>query len=201
MKKLVIYGDSISTVNHGNGGYEALLGEALSAEMVCNFAVGSSGLTRMTPRGMLEILETHPAPCDADLFLVWHGCNDWYWGSSMEEFAASIQTAVEKLRAAAPTAALIWVTPIYRFEQPDGMAQAGDAYELPNKKGHTLLDYYLELERSGRKLGFPIIDMHSLCGIHCHNADLYLEDRVHPNHAGYARIAAVLEREIRRILL
>ena len=81
------------------------------------------------------------------------------------------------------------------------MAQAGEAYELPNKSGYTMLDYYVELERASKRLGFPLIDMRRLCGIHRDNAELYLEDRVHPNRAGYQRISAVLAREIQRFCI
>ena len=172
MKTIAIYGDSISTGTHGEGGYEAMLKSSLSLEKVYNFAVGSSGLTRKTPGGMLEVLDKNPVP-----------------------------EAVNRLRAAAPTAELVWVTPIYRFECPDGMAQAGEAYELSNKNGYTMLDYYEELERSSKRLGFPLIDMRRLCGIHRDNAGIYLEDRVHPNRAGYQRIGAVLDREIQRFCI
>ncbi|GLC82258.1 hypothetical protein LBYZC6_43720 [Lacrimispora brassicae] len=201
MKKLVIYGDSISTINHGKGGYEGMLKQALALAEISNFSIGSSGLTRVTPKCMLEVLEQQQIPEDADLFLIWHGSNDWYWGSSMEEFSAAIRIAVDRLRAAAPGALLAWVTPIYRLEQPAGIAKVGEAYDLPNKVGCTMLDYYEELEHSAIKLGFPLIDMRRLCGIHRDNAQMYLEDKVHPNHDGYVRIGAVLEREIRRILL
>lgn len=173
----------------------------LLAEEICNFSVGSSGLTRNTPGGMLEVLERNPVPKDADLFLVWHGSNDWYWGSPMDEFSASIRLAVDKLRTAAQEAALCWVTPIYRFERPAGVLEEGEAYDLPNQIGCTMADYYEELESSSKRLGFPLIDMRRLCGIHRQNEDLYLEDRVHPNRQGYVRIAAVLNREIKRILL
>ena len=162
MKTIAIYGDSISTGTHGEGGYEAMLKSSLSLEKVYNFAVGSSGLTRKTPGGMLEVLDKNPVPEDAELFLIWHGSNDWYWGSGMEEFSHGVKEAVNRLRAAAPTAELVWVTPIYRFECPDGMAQAGEAYELSNKNGYTMLDYYEELERSSKRLGFPLIDMRRL---------------------------------------
>ena len=178
-----------------------MLKSSLSLEKVYNFAVGSSGLTRKTPGGMLEVLDKNPVPEDAELFLIWHGSNDWYWGSGMEEFSHGVKEAVNRLRAAAPTAELVWVTPIYRFECPDGMAQAGEAYELSNKNGYTMLDYYEELERSSKRLGFPLIDMRRLCGIHRDNAGIYLEDRVHPNRAGYHRIGAVLDREIQRFCI
>lgn len=201
MKTIAIYGDSISTGTHGEGGYEAMLKSSLSLEKVYNFAVGSSGLTRKTPGGMLEVLDKNPVPEDVELFLIWHGSNDWYWGSGMEEFSHGVKEAVNRLRAAAPTAELVWVTPIYRFECPDGMAQAGEAYELSNKNGYTMLDYYEELERSSKRLGFPLIDMRRLCGIHRDNAGIYLEDRVHPNRAGYQRIGAVLDREIQRFCI
>ena len=201
MKTIAIYGDSISTGTHGEGGYEAMLKSSLSLEKVYNFVVGSSGLTRKTPGGMLEVLDKNPVPEDAELFLIWHGSNDWYWGSGMEEFSHGVKEAVNRLRAAAPTAELVWVTPIYRFECPDGMAQAGEAYELSNKNGYTMLDYYEELERSSKRLGFPLIDMRRLCGIHRDNAGIYLEDRVHPNRAGYHRIGAVLDREIQRFCI
>ena len=73
MKTIAIYGDSISTGTHGEGGYEAMLKSSLSLEKVYNFAVGSSGLTRKTPGGMLEVLDKNPVPEDAELFLIWHG--------------------------------------------------------------------------------------------------------------------------------
>lgn len=201
MKKIAIYGDSISTVNHGEGGYEKQLKDSLSLDQIYNFSVGSSGLTRDTPGGMLEVLDRIPVPEDVQMFLIWHGSNDWYWGSGLNKFSNAIRTAVDRLRAAAPSAQLAWVTPICRFECPAGTESEGDAYELPNQKGLTMMDYYEEIERASKQLGFYLIDMRRLCGIHSKNAALYLEDRVHPNRAGYERIASVFEREIKGIMI
>ena len=83
-----------------------MLTSSLSMEKVYHFAVGSSGLPRKTPVGMLEVLDKNPVPEDADLFLIWHGSNDWYWGSGLEEFSHGVKEAVNRLRAAAPTCLL-----------------------------------------------------------------------------------------------
>ncbi len=147
------------------------------------------------------MLDKNPVPEDAELFLIWHGSNDWYWGSELEAFSEAIEAAVDRLRAAVPTACLVWVTPIYRFECPDGMAQAGEAYELPNKSGYTMLDYYVELERASKRLGFPLIDMRRLCGIHRDNAELYLKTGFIPTGRATRGSARSLPGEIQRFCI
>ena len=200
MKRMAIYGDSISTVNHGNGGYETIIKEGLGLEIIYNFSVGSSGLTEATPKGMLELLRQKPVPKDVDLVLVWHGSNDWYWGSHMGSFAAGIKEAVERIRRDVPEATIVWLTPMFRFEMPDQGAVPGEAYQLENKAGHTLLDYYVQLELSSKQLGFYLLDMRRLLNIHKENMDVYLEDQVHPNNKGYEKIGAVIISELERFL-
>lgn len=208
VKKIVIYGDSISTRNHGEGGYEGALGKAFQAETV-NYAAGSSGLSLATPDNAASILSNpQNIPEDADVILMWHGTNDWYWGcpvgsiqdQSAETFYGAIQTAVGCIRKAAPHAVFVWVTPIFRLEKPDGMTEEGMAYETKNKAGFTMETYYEALVRASMYHGFPVIDMRRLCGIHEGNQKLYLEDRVHPNRAGYEKIERVLEKGIKELL-
>lgn len=45
IKKIVIYGDSISTAEYGNGGYEAYLREGFGAE-VMNVCAGGNDCVR-----------------------------------------------------------------------------------------------------------------------------------------------------------
>lgn len=208
VKKIVIYGDSISTVNHGDGGYEGYLRERFSAEVV-NYAISASGLSLITPNNTVSILaDEGNIPKDADLILMWHGSNDWYWGSPIgnlldgasDTFLGAVGEAVRRIRRAAPEAAFVWMTPIFRYEAPDEGSAAGNAYETENKVGNTLFDYYQALKQASVYHGFPVIDLRRLCGIHEGNQHLYLEDRVHPNKAGYERIFRVMERQLKDVL-
>lgn len=208
IKKIVIYGDSISTINHGGGGYEGYLKEKFSAEVV-NYAVSASGLSLATPNNTATILaDSAHIPRDADLIIMWHGSNDWYWGSPIGEltdedshtFLGAVGQAVHRIRNQAPDAVLVWLTPIYRYQAPDQVEQAGHAYSTHNKIGNTMMEYYLGLQQASICHGFPLIDVRRLCGIHEVNQEQYLEDRVHPNKAGYERIWRVLERELGNIL-
>lgn len=208
VKKIVIYGDSISTGTHGEGGYEGFLKNTFQAETV-NYAVGSSGLSFGSPNNAASILlDVKNIPEDADLVFMWHGTNDWYWGCPVgkiqdetpDTFYGAIRTAVRCIRRKAPDSVLIWATPIFRLEKPDGAEIESAAYETENKAGFTMEAYYDAVMRASVYYGFPVIDMRKLCGIHEENHELYLEDKVHPNRAGYEKIERVLERGMKEIL-
>lgn len=198
MRSIAIYGDSISTTSHGNGGYEDKIKEGLKLNKIYNFSVGSSGLTPATPNHMLGILESRPIPEEADVILIWHGSNDWYWGSTIEAFTEGIREAVERLRNGAPKAFLVWCTPIFRYEMPYEGKEKGEAYQMKNRVGQTLYEYCRQLEESSQRLGFYLLDMHRCTNIHRENMDCYLEDQVHPNERGYEKIAKVMIHELER---
>lgn len=73
-------------------------------------------------------------------------------------------------------------------------------YQTKNKAGFTLEAYYDAVIRAGVYYGFPVIDMRRFTGIHEENHELYLEDKVHPNRAGYEKIEKVLEKGMKEIL-
>lgn len=205
--RIAIYGDSLSTGNHGDGGYLPRLRDSFCLEEIQDFAVGSSGLARGTPDSMVELLgKPGHLPKNPDLILVWHGTNDWYHGTSIgipgscdpSTFFGAVGFVTDVLRSHAPNAMILWATPLYRWERPDQGTVEGDAFGLPNRNGHTLLDYHEALERASARHGFPLVDMRRQCGIHGQNADMYLEDGVHPNRKGYLLIGNVLDKEIRR---
>lgn len=204
IKKIVIYGDSISTTEFGNGGYARYLKEKFNAEVI-NYAVSASGLSLLTPDNTLSTLEKDECLHeDADLIIMWHGSNEWYWGSEIgtlgekngETFLGAIDRAMERIRSKSPNAFLFWLTPIYRYQAPDGCEQEGKAYETKNKAGYTMMDYYCALQEASIYYGFSLIDVRVLSGIHEGNSEKYLGDHVHPTEEGYKRIWKVMEREI-----
>lgn len=215
MERVWIYGDSLSTGTHGEGAYlEAISREFHIAELH-NFAIASSGLSRITPNGMLTVMDRQmeekqwdvmKAP---DLILIWHGTNDWYWGTEIgsfmdeggESFYSSIGWAVSTLRERFPETLIVWATPVFRFEQPEGGDRAEDAFLLKNKMGYTLYDYVKALEEASVRYHFPLIDMGRRVNIHRQNEENFLEDHVHPNRAGYERIERVLIGAITGILM
>ncbi len=210
--KLFIYGDSISTGTHGGGGYEPALLAALQPGYIGNFSVGSSGLSRRTPRGMLEILDEQERRGlskeeGADIVLIWHGSNDWYWGTPLgtpadkteDTFYGCIHQVIGRVRRRNPQASILWATPLFRWECPCEGSGPGPAYELANRAGATLLAYNEAIGRSAEREGFVLVPMRQLAGIHEGNEARYLEDHVHPCRAGYERIEKIWISWIRQV--
>jgi lysophospholipase L1-like esterase len=208
MNKLIIYGDSLSTGTHGNGGYLQALRDAFQPAVLLNRSIGSSGCAACTPDSMMQILSRDdPDACNADLIFVWHGTNDWYWGTpfgpdGLEDpntWQGSIARAVQILRRLSPHALLVWATPLYRFECPDTGNISGDAAFLKNKVGYTQLDYTAALRVQADLWHFPVIETGRLCGINAQTDSELLEDHVHPNASGYRHIQRVLCAELKQL--
>lgn len=209
MDKVILYGDSLSTGTHGEGAYLEYIKRELSIKSLMNYAVGSSGMTQATPNHMLSILkkqERDREARNADLILVWHGSNDWYWGSPIgnpgdqdeNSFCGAMEKSISILRERNKEALLIWAAPIFRWEKPDGMEWAGNGFLTKNKRGHTLKDYGDAIRSMSHSCQFPVIEIGQAVNIHEYNEKEFLEDHVHPNRAGYDKIQKILAAEIKR---
>lgn len=213
VRELWVYGDSLSNGNHGKNAYFDQLTKELQIGKIRNFAVGSSGLCEGTPNSMVSILRKQlendfAGESEPEVILIWHGTNDWYWGSpigcagEMNEgsYYASVRYVTEALRARFPKALVVWATPIFRLEAPDGTSNRGDAFVTPNKNGDTLTDFVLALQEASIRYHFPLIDAGRYVNIHMANEAEHLEDHVHPNERGYRRIARVLSHGLSKCL-
>lgn len=196
MKRMLIYGDSLSSGTHGkNAYYDYLKEKGIETQ---NRAVGSSGLCLNTPSSMLSILEKYDDR-DFDIVLIWHGTNDWYWGSEKETFISSMDKAVSIIRERNPESIILWCGPLYRYEAPDSFSEKNVAWNTKNKVGLTLRDYQRMVRERSFALSVEYLDMDSLVQIHGNNASIFLEDNVHPNQKGYERIARTLIPELERL--
>ena len=202
---VVLYGDSISAEED----YTQLMQKALGARFVFNHAVGSSGLSSHTPDNLIGILKKkealHP---QADLIVLWHGTNDWYWGAPLgapkdtcpETYCGALRQAVAALRCISPRANIVSMTPLPRWQEPDGIPASPaprDGYFVRNRAGHTLAEYEAALLSCSRELCFPVIDLRTLMNLHPGNASLYLKDGIHPNRRGYEVLTRIASAQIR----
>ena len=202
INEMWVYGDSLSNGNHGKNAYYDTLVRELEIKKLRNFAVGSSGLSANTPNSMVSILKRQLAENFKDegipdIVLIWHGTNDWYWGTRPEVYREDVLSVTSRLRERYPDTLLLWATPIFRMENPNGMQRVDDAFVNPNKNGDVLGDYTKILRECALVAHFPLIEMGQNVNIHMANEGKCLEDHVHPNEEGYRRIARVLVSEIR----
>lgn len=197
INKLVIYGDSISTMNYDCGGYGRFLGEMLDCK-ITNHAISGSGLGKNTPCSMVSVIDNpENLHSDADIIIVWHGTNDWYWGTPVQGdgndcYDGGLRYVIEKLRNNSPDADIICMTPIFRLQAPDECDECCEAYDNPNKIGFTLKDYIDTLLEMSGKLCFPVVDLRTLTNFNAYNAYKYLPDNIHPSEEGHKRIANIL---------
>lgn len=201
IKTAVIYGDSISTTEYGNGGYEKMLKDRLNIDTIYNHAICASGITNTTPDNLVSLIKDdnniHP---NADLIIIWHGTNDWYWGSRIgtmgntneNTFIGAINSVIQKLRKACPLADIVYLTPLFRYQNADQCELISEAYVNPNKEGFTLEDYYDVIIEMSKRLCFTTVDMRTFANFHYHNASEYLPDFVHPSKKGYEKITDIL---------
>ena len=205
---LAIYGDSISTDSYPGGGWPSRLCAQLSIETRYNHAISASGLSATTPNNTITKVEQpdwqHP---DANIALIWHGTNDWYWGAPVgtpgncdpNTYAGAIERMIGTLRRINPEVKIVWMTPIFRHQPPFEVVpnRCGEAWNTPNRIGATMRDYVEVLEQQSRRLCFPLIDLRTLTGFGEENKHLYYRDIAHPSDVGFDRITDLIARHLR----
>ncbi|HCZ24816.1 MAG TPA: hypothetical protein DHV05_08260 [Acholeplasmataceae bacterium] len=208
LKSIVIYGDSISTINHGHGGYIRHLEKSFPNATLYNHAIGSSGLSLTTPNSLVSLLESsiniHP---EADLIILWHGTNDWYWGAPLGNvlqsdpytFQGALHHTLTKLSTLSPHANIIFLTPLYRNEMPHQCSKRGNAYRLKNLNGNTLRAYKEAIISAQHNHKFILLDLSNILGTTKIKAYPYFEDLVHPNLYGYKKISKSLIKQIKKL--
>lgn len=200
MKRCVIYGDSISTTNFSAGGYQKSLQEILSADEMINYAQNAAALTSGYPYSMYDEIMQSDVHEDVSAVILWAGTNDWYYGVPLgdvdsriaDNFCGCLRGAMLHLSRIYPKAAIIYVTPIYRYSEYDGKSDKFHAFEQKNDAGYTLYDYYKASKELSERVGFILCDMRVLSGINRENSGVFLRDGVHPTVLGYKRISAIL---------
>lgn len=189
VSRLVIFGDSISTVNFSGGGYEKLLCDSLGCTEVENHATNAAALTLTYPYSALQSIKDAPGEAGVDAVILWAGTNDWFYGVPLDEFNASLKLIPVLLEEKYPYAEYIICTPIWRFSEREETQTHTVADITPNKAGLTLSDYRYAILHSGLE---HICDMNAYLGVNMQNNTTLLRDGVHPTRCGYEAISRIL---------
>lgn len=133
----------------------------------------------------------------ADVYTVEHGVNDWGRGVKVgrmadylndtgdRTFFGAYRKVVDRMRACNPKAAVVLCTPRKSY---------GFGTYLPAKwsdpnKGTYLEDYVKAVRTIAEHEGFEVADFFAKCGEQEELSSLSIDVALHPNDAGYARMA------------
>jgi acyl-CoA thioesterase I len=171
MKTVFVFGDSLSD---GFGlkrseAYPSLLSEKLRAAAL-NYEVINASTSGGTTEGGLRRLPPY-LKRKIDIFILELGINDAFRGIPIDQIRDNLQTIIDKVKAANPTARIVIAgmqMPVYATD--DYVFAFGKMYSDLAAKNHAALIPYL-LENAG---GDPLLN---------------LPDHVHPNAAGQKVLA------------
>lgn len=133
---------------------------------------------------------------DADLVVVFGGTNDFGHGDAAlgymtdrtkDTFYGACHELYGYLLGTYPAAKIVIMTPIHRLCE--------DIPGFPNKTG-TLKNYVDIIREVAEYYGIPVLDLYSKFGISPQigvQKEMYIPDGLHPNDAGHARLAEILE--------
>ena len=142
----------------------------------------------------------------ADLYTVEHGVNDW--GNRVKPgtiadykndtgngtFAANYRKVIDNIRKTNPAAKIVLCTPrkAYGF----GTYLPDHCDKQQTNGGYYLKDYVNIVREIAAYEKFPLADFYSTCGEQDELAELSIDVALHPNDAGYQRMANILAKTL-----
>lgn len=105
------------------------------------------------------------------------------------EFKSAVAVTIKKITTRCPRARLVCITlPVNKNSL------------VPNKAGHTTLDYANAMKEVCELYGIPCIDFHNLCGWNIWNVNNFLSDGVHFLDTGARRAEEVIYNGLKNII-
>ncbi|MGN0855727.1 MAG: SGNH/GDSL hydrolase family protein [Kiritimatiellia bacterium] len=151
---------------------------------------------------------------DADLYTIEHGINDWgnrvapgtmadyEHNTDNGTFAATYRQIIDKLRATNPKATIILCTPRKGYGFGDYLPATCDAQQRAGddgKPGYYLREYAELVRAIAKKENLPLADFYATCGEQDELAGLSIDVALHPNDAGYQRMANILAKTMMKV--
>ena len=196
-KKYYSLGDSI-VANDDRRGYQTHIAEQFGT---INSNFGRGGET------VVSMLSTYLNYDYSDVALVTigFGVNDartnitlgklgGYTDTSFDKttFIGAYRTLLNRIYSSNPECRVVLLTPIQR------LFVSNFGCDTRNAQGYTLLDYVDAIIEIGRLHSTPVCDMYRNSGLNQTNLKYYTTDGVHPNAAGYVRMANLLMHELNK---
>lgn len=183
----------LTLLNGAWGGAKLTNNNAVS---VVNRICGGNGAT--------SVLDT-----TSDVVMVWAGTNDWADGATdigtMDSNDTTIKGAVKKIIeyvSTNTTAALVFATPMQRYNDTDAQRDTNEDGEPINAKGYSLKDICDAIQEVCDFYGIDCIRMDKMAGFNRINIRSYAGDGLHPGTAtANRRIASIFGEEFRRFLM
>lgn len=197
-KKYYSLGDSIVANDETRKGYQTHIAEQFGT---INSNFGRGGET------VVSMLSTYLNYDYSDVALVTigFGVNDartnitlgklgGYTDTSFDKttFIGAYRTLLNRIYSNNPECRVVLLTPLQR------LFVTNFGCDTKNAQGYTLLDYADAIIEIGRLYSTPVCDMYRNSGLNQTNLRYYTTDGVHPNAAGYVRMANLLMHELNK---
>jgi len=179
-------------------GYQTYAREELGFARVDTYAIGGRPMASGTDRGEGICSIIRGLSNEADLVVIAGGTNDFRLDIPIGEigragdaefddrtFIGALRSAIEHLLIAEPTQRIALFTPLQR-------GNASFDVNYVNASGHRLIDYVDAIIEVGAMYAIPVYDAYRISGITQLNLSVYTLDGLHPNDAGYGRIASTM---------
>lgn len=205
--KAVFLGDSITEgvgTSSPDKVYWRVLGESTGMQTV-GYGVSGTRVARQTQKSVpasfdLDFnLRAESMDKDADIICVFGGTNDYGHGQApigspqdtdVYSFYGALDHLFSYLLTTYPDRFIFFMTPLRRWNEEDPRGDGNKPPMLPLKG-------YVDIMREvAERYAIPVLDLYASFGVHPRipiQRETYMPDGLHPNDAGNARLARVIE--------